>query len=146
MYNDNNWQVVTGAEIDPFLKAINPIDGKHTANPNTATVKWRQVPFYATIALVELNDKAWANGTGPFWFLAKQGKMFPLDGTSAPIHDANESGPITINEENILDYLRFFCYFVHGDEGPFSSSKILTTKHSIKIKWMIQHLKLSKVQ
>jgi hypothetical protein len=36
-----------------------------------------------------------------------------------PIHEANEAGPIKVTEENALDYLRFFCFFVHGDEGPF---------------------------
>jgi hypothetical protein len=45
--------------------------------------------------------------------------MFLLDGTSAPIHDANEADPVKVTEANCLDYLRFFCYFVHGDEGPF---------------------------
>ena len=24
-----------------------------------------------------------------------------------------------MTEDNVLDYLRFFCFFVRGDEGPF---------------------------
>ena len=24
-----------------------------------------------------------------------------------------------MTEQNVIEYLRFFCYFVHGDEGPF---------------------------
>ena len=119
MFEHYKWQAVTGAQVEPFLKLINPVQGKHTAAPATApTVEWAQIPFYSTIALVRVNDTAWPANTGPFWFLAKQGRMFLLDGSSAPIHDANEADPITVNSEagETLEYLRFFCYFVRGDE------------------------------
>ncbi len=119
MFEQYSWQKVQGAQLEPFLKLVNPIQGKHTANANTGTAAWCQLPFYSSIGLVRVDDTAWAPNTGPFWFLAKQGRMFLLDGSSAPIHDANEADPIKISEANSLDYLRFFCYFVHGDEGPF---------------------------
>ncbi len=119
MFEQYKWQAVSGAQMDPFLKMVNPIQGKYNASPSSATVMWAQLPFYNTIALVKVDDTAWPPKTGPFWFLAKQGRMFLLDGSSAPIHDANEADPITVSELNALEYLRFFCYFVHGDEGPF---------------------------
>ena len=31
----------------------------------------------------------------------------------------NAEAPIKITDDNVLDYLRFFCYFVRGEEGPF---------------------------
>lgn len=119
MFDDYKWQAVTGTQLEPFLKMINPIQNKWNVSAETGAVEWCQLPFYSSIAMVRVNDKSWPEGTGPFWFLAKQGRMFFLDGTSAPIHDANEAGPVKVNDENALDYLRFFCYFVHGDEGPF---------------------------
>ncbi len=119
MFEHYKWQSVSGPQMEPFLKLVNPIQGKYVASPESATVGWAQLPFYSSIALVKVDDTAWPAGTGPFWFLAKQGRMFLLDGSSAPIHDANEADPIAINELNALEYLRFFCYFVHGDEGPF---------------------------
>ncbi len=119
MYDDNKWQVVEGAETEPFIKTVNPIAGKHTVAANTAKVEWRQLPFYKNIAMVRVSDRNWDKGVGPFWFLAKQGQMFHLDGSSTPIHEANEAAPVSITEDNALDYLRFFCFFVHGDEGPF---------------------------
>lgn len=119
MFEQYSWQNVTGPQMDPFLKLVNPIQGKHTVNAATASIAWCQLPFYTTIALVRVDDSAWPANTGPFWFLAKQGRMFLLDGSSAPIHDANEADPIKVTEATAIDYLRFFCYFVHGDEGPF---------------------------
>ena len=119
MYDDDKWQAVTGSDIEPFLKAVNPIEGKHTANAGSAKVEWRMLPFYTNIALVRVDDTSWPKGQGPFWFLAKQGRMFHLNGSSAPIHEANEAGPVKVTEANALAYLEFFCYFVHGDEGPF---------------------------
>ena len=119
MFEQYNWQKVPGPQLEPCLKLVNPIQGKHGVKAESGDVAWCQLPFYAGIALVRVNDNTWASSTGPFWFLAKQGKMFLLDGTSAPIHEANEAGPVKVTEENALDYLRFFCYFVHGDEGPF---------------------------
>jgi len=119
MFDHYKWQSVTGAQLEPFLKLINPIQAKHVAAADSAKVEWAQTPFYATTALVRVDDTAWPAKTGPFWFLAKQGRMFLLDGSSAPIHDANEADPIKVTEANALEYLRFFCYFVHGDEGPF---------------------------
>ena len=98
---------------------VNPIEKKHTANSATTKIRFSPLPFYKDIALVEINDTAWNPNIGPFWFLAKQGTLFLLDGSSSPIHDANEAGPIVITENNALDYMRFFCFFVHGDEGPF---------------------------
>jgi len=113
------WQVVSGDQVKPFLDLVNPIQGKFTASPASSSVKFSPLAFYKDIALVEVNDSAWGGASGPFWFLAKQGRMFLLDGSSAPIHDANEAGPVIITENNALEYMRFFCFFVHGDEGPF---------------------------
>lgn len=119
MFEHYPWQQVQGAQLEPFLKLVNPIQSKWNAAPETADVAWTQLPFYNGIGLVRLNDIAWPHNTGPFWFLAKQGRMFLLDGSSAPIHDANEADPIALSEATALEYLKFFCYFVHGDEGPF---------------------------
>ncbi len=120
MFEQYAWQKVEGVEqLTPFLNLVNPVQGTFVVSPETARVGWCQLPFYSTIGLVRIDDPALPPNSGPFWFLAKQGRMFQLDGKSGPIHDANEADPIRVTDENALDYLRFFCYFVHGDEGPF---------------------------
>lgn len=120
LYQDDLWNMVSGSDLAPFLKQINPINGQFNLSEETASVAWRQLPFYKNVALIRVHDSSWGETIKPFWFLAKQGgQIFHLDGTSAPIHEANEAGPVKVTEANALDYLRFFCMFVHGDDGPF---------------------------
>ncbi|MCG2839421.1 hypothetical protein L6Q21_00325 [Sandaracinobacter sp. RS1-74] len=53
-------------------------------------------------------------------FLFGEDGVTLLDGTSAPIHDLNEELSLSLDSaEAALDYARFFCNVVHGEEGRF---------------------------
>lgn len=119
MYNDNNWNAVQGPELAGFLEQINPIDGKYKVSAESTEVAWRHLPFYDNIALIRVKDPSWQNAKLTIYYLTDQGNLFRLNGTSPPIHEVNAKAPIKVNEENVLEYLRFFCFFVRGDEGPF---------------------------
>jgi len=119
MYHDNNWNDVSGDELAGFLDQINPIDGKYRTSPSSTQVAWRSLPFYESVALIRVQDPNWVNKKMCIYYLTDQGNLFRLNGTSPPIHEVNNKAPIKINEENVLEYLRFFCFFVRGDEGPF---------------------------
>ncbi len=119
MYNDNNWNAVEGEELTGFLDQINPIDGKYRTSPNSTQVAWRTLPFYDSVALIRVQDPNWVNKKMTIYYLTDQGNLFRLNGTSPPIHEVNSKAPVKINDDNVLDYLRFFCFFVRGDEGPF---------------------------
>lgn len=119
MYEDNNWNQVTGEELEGFLTQVNPIDGKYQVNAKTTEVGWRALPFYDNVVLIRLQDKTWGKPKLKIYYLTDQGTLFRLNGTSPPIHEVNAKAPIKVNEQNVLDYLRFFCFFVRGEEGPF---------------------------
>lgn len=119
MYHDNNWNAVRGEELSGFLEQINPIDGKYRVSADTTQVHWRMLPFYETVALIRVRDPSWANQKLNVYYLTDQGNLFRLNGTSPPIHEVNAKAPVKITQENVLDYLRFFCFFVRGEEGPF---------------------------
>lgn len=53
------------------------------------------------------------------YFLANADDLTRLDGTSPPIHMTNAEQSLVLNEETVLDYLQFFCFFVRGEDGPF---------------------------
>lgn len=119
MYDDNNWTPVTGEELAGFLEQINPIDGKHKVSAATTTVAWRTLPFYERVVLVRVKDSSWTPRKLTVYYLTIDGNLYRLNGTSPPIHEVNALAPIKITEENVLEYLRFFCFFVRGEEGPF---------------------------
>jgi hypothetical protein len=56
---------------------------------------------------------------------AKAGKIKILNGTSPPIHEVNHElgderfGKVFEEEKQAEQYLRFFCWAIHGEEGPF---------------------------
>lgn len=80
--------------------------------------RWSPLSFYRYHRLVELR---FANGQGTQRVLVLEGpeQSAWLDGSSAPIHDANEAEDLTLTDRTAANYLRFFCYFVCGDEGAF---------------------------
>lgn len=119
MYEDNNWNPVTGEELEGFLAQVNPIDGKYQVNGKTTEVTWRPLSFYENVVLIRLRDRTWGKAKLSVYYLTDQGVLYRLNGTSPPIHEVNAKAPIRISEQNVLEYLRFFCFFVRGEEGPF---------------------------
>lgn len=119
MYEDNAWNAVTGEQLEGFLSQVNPIDGKHRCSADTTQVSWRPLPFYDSVALIRVRDTSWSPSHLSIYYLTDKGNLFRLNGTSPPIHEINAKAPVRINDANVLEYLRFFCFFVRGEEGPF---------------------------
>lgn len=119
MYVDDRWNPVQGDELAGFLEQIDPIGDKYKVNAATTQVHWCTLPFYQNVALIRVKDPAWTPKNLFIYYLTDQGNLFWLNGTSPPIHEVNAKAPIKLNEDNVLDYLRFFCFFVRGEEGPF---------------------------
>ncbi|HCQ70877.1 MAG: hypothetical protein CL570_07510 [Alphaproteobacteria bacterium] len=119
MYQDENWNAVEGDELTGFLDQIDDIDGKYKVSTATTKVSWRMLPFYESVALIRVQDPNWVKPNLVVYYLTDQGNLFRLNGTSPPIHEVNAKAPIKVTEENVLEYLRFFCFFVRGEEGPF---------------------------
>jgi hypothetical protein len=119
MYVDNNWNAVTGDELEGFLEQINPIDGKYKTSKDSTKVDWRPLPFYERVVLVRVKDPVWTPTNLYIYYLTVDGNLYRLNGTSPPIHEVNALAPVKITEENVLEYLHFFCFYVRGEEGPF---------------------------
>lgn len=119
MYDNSSWNPVTGDELAGFLDQINPVDGKYKVSPETTKVSWMSLPFYESVVLVRVKDPGWTPKNLSLFYLTAEGNLYRLNGTSPPIHEVNAMAPVKITEANVLDYLRFFCYFVRGEEGPF---------------------------
>lgn len=77
------------------------------------------LPFHPNAPLIELRPRSSAARKGRFCFLLQKDRLYRLNGLSLPIHQVNQSERPTIDEETVLLYLAFFCFFVRGEEGPF---------------------------
>lgn len=119
LYADGPWNALQGKDQADFLGKVTPIDGTHMTNADTTSVSWRPMSYYKKVALIRVVDKTWGPEVSALYFMGYGGNFYRLNGMSTPIHEINHTAKIYLNEENVLDYLRFFCFFVHGDKGPF---------------------------
>ncbi|WP_424967169.1 ankyrin repeat domain-containing protein [Dinoroseobacter sp. S375] len=113
------WQPVAGEELAAFIEKINPVDGRYKLNLETVECHRRSLPWYDTVELIQLRDKSLRKPKLALCYLRDGENLFRLNGTSPPIHEVNAKAPVKINEQNVADYLRYFCFFVRGEEGPF---------------------------
>jgi hypothetical protein len=128
MFHDNDqWNAVADNEKAGFLDKVGTIDGQYNTSIETTEIHWRPMTFYKQVALIRLRDQGWGKENLNVYYLTLKGELTRLDGTSPPIHQMNADAHIELNESNILDYVKFFCFFVRGEEGPFLVSETMET-------------------
>src|SRR5690349_18777458 len=79
---------------------------------------WSRLPFYRSTRLMALHFTR-DHGVERAYVLDAPGHTWWLNGGSGPIHDANEAESLTLTDSTVAAYLRFFHYFVYGEEGGF---------------------------
>lgn len=109
------WRAVPEPLREIILR-LTPIDGRFHTGESTHIARCA-LPWYPDAALARLVDPNWGNLA--IYYIVQNDDLFRLNGTSFPIHEVNRIGPITLTPDNVLEYLKFFCFFVRGDEGPF---------------------------
>ncbi len=113
------WTPFTGDQAANFLSELNPIDGRIRVTPRTTAVHFRTLPWYENEVLIRVHDPDWQTKDLALYYLTCEQSLMRLNGSSPPIHEVNAKAPIRLNDLCVLDYLKFFCFFVRGDEGPF---------------------------
>jgi len=109
----------TGADRRSFImQSLDEIDEGYRIGDATVITQ-RVLPFYEDQRLIQLSDPRWQPASLRFYYLLSGDKLLRLDGSSNPIHAANEDNAIRLDDGNVVFYLSFFCFFVRGDEGPF---------------------------
>lgn len=100
---------------DPGLSAA----GLRTDGAGTK-VQVTGLAWYERALLVRVCDPGWPNPALTAYFvLDAAGALVRLPGVSTPLHDLAASEPLRLTPANVLGYLKFFCFFVRGDEGAF---------------------------
>ncbi|SDF52899.1 Pentapeptide repeat-containing protein [Salipiger thiooxidans] len=118
--SDNAWSVMSRQTLEHWMSKVAPVDGKYRMSWETTRGFRRALPFYAeTVELLAFTDENWVNKNLVVYYLQYEDELFRLNGTSRAIHELNGKAPLELSEKNILDYLRFYCLMVRGQEGPF---------------------------
>lgn len=113
------WTPIHPKESEGLFAQISPIDSALTVTPAGTVCEKRTLPWYDNAILLRIYDDRWAMPDLVVYYLVHDDNIYRLDGTSPKIHEVNKKAPIKVTEDNVLDYLRFFCFFVRGEEGPF---------------------------
>ncbi len=95
-----------------------PVDDVGAIAPETV-IRICRLPFHASMDLAVAADPGWTPAGAALCVLRRGDDLWRLDGASAPIHEANAAAGIALDAGTVLPYLRFFCFFVRGAEGPF---------------------------
>ena len=79
-----------------------------------------RLPWHRSIYLYRvLHPTLVADGVFWCYLVTPDAGLFRLEGNAAPIHEVNAKFPLSLGASNVLDYLRFFGFFVRGEAGPF---------------------------
>ncbi|HHO69722.1 MAG TPA: ATP-binding protein, partial [Gammaproteobacteria bacterium] len=81
-------------------------------------ISWQYLPFFDGVALLRIAAAPSLPDVHAYALQSARG-LFPLNGESTPIFEAVERETFALGNDNVVDYLHFFCNFVHGDQGPF---------------------------
>jgi hypothetical protein len=116
MYTDG-WTAASADDRKGVIGALRH-DGHNNDAWSSALIETHELSFDPDGRLLRVKKEGMA-AHAEIYFLHDGEKLHGLNGSSAPIHEANEHRAPFLNDETVPDYLRFFSFFVHGDEGPF---------------------------
>ena len=113
------WQSA-GEELRAFLiKQVSRVDGKFTVDEN-CRIHLCSLSWYPGYHLIRIRHPLWSPKDLFLYYLIDQDRtLYRLNGVASPVHEVNAKAPVQLNQENVVDYLVFFCFFVRGEEGPF---------------------------
>ena len=87
---------------------------------------WSEDETYRLICVsprLSRDETARYERVGVFYLVNVKGELLHLNGSSRPIHAANEAIDLFLDQRNCFYYLGFFCSFVTVQDAPFCVSR-----------------------
>ncbi len=110
------WKTLTREKALSVLEILSHNKDSVVFSRDQTEVATRDLPFYSKFKVYRLTNYS----TLPVFtmkFLSDGNDFYTLDGLANTIYTVNELDPISLNRENIVDYLAFFFNKVQGSEG-----------------------------
>lgn len=106
------------AQAAKLAEVVNPhLDIKFDAARVTAMT--HNLSFYQGWYVAELSDHDQSPPVLRIVVCNDKGDVVPLNWSNAPIYKLNKLAPLVLNDNTLLDYVRFFFTFVRGKHGRF---------------------------
>lgn len=105
-------------EVKDILDRVNPLIHGMKFSPKTAVVMSYAPPFYPGYSFLDIAEYESLPPLKRFAVVGNNSVKL-LNWTNEPIYELNSEVPLSININNITDYLRFFFAFVKGRHGRF---------------------------
>lgn len=110
----------TKKENSAIIARLREVDISPIPVSDEAAVRKRPLHWIpAGCELIQVTDENWDDDELILYFMVSEQAIWYLDGSSSVIHSAHYSLGCLIDEEHVVDFLIFFCFFVHSREGPF---------------------------
>ena len=90
------------------------------ADSSLTGARCARLPFYGRHRLIELTFVR-LNGPERAFALDDGEETRWLDGSSGPMHETNTAEALSLTDTTVLDYVRYFLYFLRSDEGAFTA-------------------------
>lgn len=121
------WYVAPKNLYQIFPKTISTSNGSYQIKEQNTQVLVTSLSWADDLLLFRLADGKWNNDQLAIYYLLDKSRyakgeknaLVRLDGTAPPIHEKNGQTTLSLTDKNARDYLKFFCFFVRGQEGPF---------------------------
>jgi ankyrin repeat protein len=114
------WHAGSSDLVSWLAGNLTPVDDRLRVDAATASAAVMRLPWYQRVSLLRIRDAQWTRERlAVFYLVGPDGSLHRLNGTSPAIHEMNRTAPVQLSAETVLDYLRFFGFFVRGEEGPF---------------------------
>lgn len=118
-YRSERWNFVEGEALVGIVAKLNKEQNRYVISTTNSRLVWRTLLFYPGATLVRVTDLSWRPHGLTMYFIGLRGQYRRLDGARRFIHFLNEKIPLKLTAQNIIDYLRFYCFFVRWQGRPF---------------------------
>lgn len=120
MYRDETWVAVAREAADLIIPSLEPIDGRYILSAQTSRIEWHPLAFYEDVVLLRLHEPGWGRPTfNAYYLLERASRAYRLRGVPDTINAFDQEGDLRLSADNVLDYLRFYCFFTVHDGNPF---------------------------
>lgn len=116
------------ADVATVLDRLNPEFQDVDFDPVETTIMAVELPFYPGYRFLEVSNHTVFPSLQRFVLYTDDDFMI-LDFTNDPIYALNKKLPIQLNEDSVLDYVRFFFTYVRGKHGRFLISETVDDIH-----------------